>query len=195
MIMSKISENSLNGGKQTYTISAFSENHIGLLNRITIIFTRRQVNIDSLTVSGSALPGIHKFTIVVNDTRDKVEKVVTQIEKLVEVLKAFYHTEDEVIHQEIALYKVPTQSIVEGNVVEEIIRKHHARILEVKPEYTVIELTGHKEETQALFDELYNYGLLQFTRSGRIAITRSSREVFSNYMKDAGTNSVEYAKN
>ncbi|HLO61157.1 MAG TPA: acetolactate synthase small subunit [Bacteroidales bacterium] len=193
--MSKISENSLNGGKQTYTISAFSENHIGLLNRITIIFTRRQVNIDSLTVSGSALPGIHKFTIVVNDTRDKVEKVVTQIEKLVEVLKAFYHTEDEVIHQEIALYKVPTQSIVEGNVVEEIIRKHHARILEVKPEYTVIELTGHKEETQALFDELYNYGLLQFTRSGRIAITRSSREVFSNYMKDAGTNSVEYAKN
>jgi acetolactate synthase-1/3 small subunit len=131
----------------------------------------------------------------VNETRDKVEKVVTQIEKLVEVLRAFYHTEDEVIHQEIALYKVPTQSIVEGNKVEEIIRKHHARILEVKPEYTVIELTGHKEETQALFDELYNYGLLQFTRSGRIAITRSSKEVFSNYMKDAGTNSVEYAKN
>jgi acetolactate synthase-1/3 small subunit len=183
-----------NGGKQTYTISAFSENHIGLLTRITIIFTRRQVNIDSLTVSGSAIPGVHKFTIVVNETREKVEKVVEQIEKLVEVLRAYYHTEDEVIQQEIALYKVPTTAMIESNKIEEIIRNHHARIIEVKPEYTVIELTGHKEETQALFDELNNFGLLQFTRSGRIAVTRSSKEVFSTYMKDAGRNSVEYAK-
>jgi len=182
-----------NQGKQTYTISAFSENHIGLLNRITIIFTRRLVNIDSLTVSGSAIPGIHKFTIVVFECREKVQKVVDQIEKLVEVLRAFYHTEDEVIHQEIALYKVPSKAIMEGDIVENIIRKHHARIIEVKPDYTVIELTGHKEETQALFDELSNYGLLQFTRSGRIAVTRSSKEVFSSYMKDAGKNSVEYA--
>jgi acetolactate synthase-1/3 small subunit len=186
-------KDNVNGsGKQTYTISAFSENHIGLLNRITIIFTRRQVNIDSLTVSGSAIPGIHKFTIVVNDNREKVEKVVGQIEKLVEVLRAFYHTEEEVIHQEIALYKVPTKAMIEGNKVEETIRIHHARILEVRPEYTVIELTGHKEETQALFDELNNYGLLQFTRSGRIAVTRSSKELFSNYMKEAGENSVEF---
>ncbi len=183
-----------NNGKNTYTISAFSENHIGLLNRITIIFTRRLVNIESLTVSGSALPGIHKFTIVVNDTLDKVEQVVSQIEKLVEVLKAFYHTEEEVIHQEIALYKVPTTAMLEGNKVEEIIRLHHARIIEVRPEYTVIELTGHKEETQALFDELNNYGLLQFTRSGRIAVTRSSKEIFSSYMKEAGEKSVEYTK-
>jgi acetolactate synthase I/III small subunit len=183
----------INGGKQTYTISAFSENHIGLLNRITIIFTRRQVNIDSLTVSGSAIPGVHKFTIVVNETRQKVEKVVEQIEKLVEVLRAYFHTEDEIIQQEIALYKVPTPAMIESNKIEEIIRIHHARIIEVKPDYTVIELTGHKEETQALFDELYQYGLLQFTRSGRIAVTRSSKEAFSTYMKDAGRNSVEYA--
>jgi acetolactate synthase I/III small subunit len=180
-------------GKQTFTISAFSENHIGLLNRITIIFTRRLVNIESLTVSGSALPGIHKFTIVVHDTPEKVEKVVSQIEKLVEVLKAFSHTEDEVIHQEIALYKVPTKALVQGNKVEQTIRAHHARILEVRPEYTVIELTGHKEETQALFDELNNYGLLQFTRSGRIAVTKSSKELFTSYLQEAGDSTIEYA--
>ncbi len=190
----KIKLNGSNGdGKQTFTISAFSENHIGLLNRITIIFTRRQVNIESLTVSGSALPGIHKFTIVVNDTPEKVEKVVRQIEKLVEVLKAFSHTEDEVIHQEIALYKVPTKALVEGDIIEQTIREHHARILEVRPEYTVIELTGHKEETQALFDVLNNYGLLQFTRSGRIAVTKSSKELFTSYLQEAGDNTVEYA--
>jgi len=186
--------NGSNGdGKQTFTISAFSENHIGLLNRITIIFTRRQVNIESLTVSGSALPGIHKFTIVVHDLPEKVEKVVRQIEKLVEVLKAFSHTEDEVIHQEIALYKVPTKALVEGDIIEQTIREHHARILEVRPEYTVIELTGHKEETQALFDVLNNYGLLQFTRSGRIAVTKSSKELFTSYLQEAGDNTIEYA--
>lgn len=192
--MAKMNNNNgKNNGKQTFTISAFSENHIGLLNRITIIFTRRQVNIESLTVSGSAIPGIHKFTIVVNDTLEKVEKVVNQIEKLVEVLRAFYHTEDEIVQQEIALYKVPTTALMESNKVEETIRKHHARILEVTPEFTVIEMTGHKEETQELFDELNEYGLLQFTRSGRIAITKSNREIFANYMQEAGKNSVKYA--
>lgn len=178
--------------KKTYTISAFSENHIGLLNRITIIFTRRHVNIESLTVSGSAIPGVHKFTIVVHEEPSKVEKVVNQIEKLVEVLRAYYHTDDEVIHQEIALYKVPTEALLEGHKVEETVRKHNARIIDVRPEFTVIELSGHKNETQALFHELNKYGLLQFTRSGRIAVTRSSKELFSNYMKGIGSSSVEY---
>jgi len=177
-----------NHGKQTFTISAISENHIGLLNRITIIFTRRHVNIESLTVSGSAIPGIHKFTIVVNDTLEKVEKVVSQIDKLVEVLKAFYHNEEEIIHQEVALYKVPTAALISSNNIEVTVRKHSARILEVTSDYTVIEKTGHKEETQELFDELSKYGLLQFTRSGRIAITKSNTEAFAEYLKEIESN-------
>ena len=169
---------------QTYTITAFSENHIGLLNRITIIFTRRHVNIESLTVSESSIKGIHKFTIVVNETQEKVEKVVKQIEKLVEVLRAFYHPEDEVIHEEIALYKVPTEALLESNTLEATIRKHNARILEVTPGYTVIEKTGHKEETQELFEQLSKYGVMQFTRSGRIAITKLNKELLSSYLKE-----------
>ena len=169
---------------QTYTITAFSENHIGLLNRITIIFTRRNVNIESLTVSESAISGIHKFTIVVNETKEKVEKVVSQIEKLVEVLKAFYHPEEEVIHQEIALYKVPTEALLESNTLEATIRQHNARILEVTHEYTVIEKTGHKDETQDLFNKLSKYGVRQFTRSGRVAITKLREELFSNYLAE-----------
>jgi acetolactate synthase-1/3 small subunit len=186
-------ENGINGnGKQTYTISAFSENHIGLLNRITIIFTRRHVNIESLTVSASAMKGIHKFTIVINETREKVEQVVSQIEKLVEVLKAFYHTDDEVIYQEIALFKVPTQALIEGDELETTIRKHNARILEVRPEYTVIEKTGYKEEYLDLFEELQKYKVLQFTSSGRVAVTRSSKELFSTYLLEAGEVTAVY---
>ncbi|MBN2486658.1 MAG: acetolactate synthase small subunit [Bacteroidales bacterium] len=167
-----------------YTITAFSENHIGLLNRITIIFTRRHVNIESLTVSQSAIKGIHKFTIVVNDTKEKVEKVVAQIEKLVEVLKAFYHTNDEIVHQEIALYKVPTEALLVSDTLEKTIRKHNARILEITPEYTVIEKTGHKAETQELFNDLDKYGVKQFTRSGRIAVTKLSQELLTDYLKE-----------
>jgi acetolactate synthase-1/3 small subunit len=170
--------------KDTYTITAFSENHIGLLNRITIIFTRRQVNIESLTVSQSSIPGIHKFTIVVNDDPEKVEKVVKQIDKLVEVLKAFYHPDTDIVHQEIALYKVPTEELLKSNTLEQTIRKHNARILEVTPDYTIIEKTGHKEETQDLFDQLLKYGVLQFTRSGRVAVTKLKEELFSNYLKE-----------
>jgi acetolactate synthase-1/3 small subunit len=167
---------------QEFTISAYSENAVGLLNRITIIFTRRRINIESLTVSESALHGIHKFTIVVKTTEDKVIKATKQIEKLVEVLKAFYHTKDEIIFQEIALYKVPTESLLKSNMIETIVRQSNARIIEITPEYTVIEKTGHEYETTKLFTDLNKYGVKQFTRSGRIAVTRSNVEFLEEFL-------------
>ena len=170
--------------KQEYIISAYSENSIGLLNRITIIFTRRKVNIDSLTVSESAIAGISKFTIVVNEEKEKVINIVKQIEKLIEVLKAFYHTNEEMIFQEIALYKVPTQALMKSDQIEQMVRNHNARILEITNEYTVIEKTGRKEETQALFNDLNQFGVLQFIRSGRIAITRSPIERLSEFLRE-----------
>jgi len=168
--------------KQEYIITAYSENNIGLLNRITIIFTRRKVNIESLTVSESALKGISKFTIVVNEEKERVVNIVKQIEKLIEVLKSFYYTNDEMIFQEIALYKVPTTALMESDKIEKMIRIHNARILEITHEYTVIEKTGHKEETQALFEGLNEFGVLQFIRSGRVAITRSPIEKLSEFL-------------
>lgn len=167
---------------EEFTIAAFSENHIGLLNRITIIFTRRKVNIESLTVSESAIKGIHKFTIVVRCTRDVIEKIANQIEKQVEVLKVYFLTENEIIHQEIALYKVPTQALLSSNRIEMLVREYNARILDVTPEYTVIEKTGHSNETTELFEKLNEFGVKQFTRSGRIAVTKSHAELLSDYL-------------
>ena len=178
--------------KQEFTITAFSENSIGLLNRITIIFTRRHLNIDSLTVSESAIQGIYKFTIVVTTTRQMIEKVVKHIEKLVDVLKAFYLNGENIIHQEIALYKVPTEALTRSNDLEKIIRKHNARILEVMPEYTVIEKTGHKEETQDLFEALKQFNVLQFTRSGRVAITKMKQEILTDFLKLLDKDEVVY---
>jgi acetolactate synthase-1/3 small subunit len=179
--------------RQEYIISVYSENHIGLLTRITIVFTRRKVNIESLTVSESAIPGIFKFTIVVKITEEQVRKIVGQIEKQIDVLKAFYHTNNEMIFQEIALYKVPTEELYSNDTIEKIVRKAGARILEITREYTVIEKTGHKEETQALFEELNIFKVMQFIRSGRIALTRDPIERLSEFLKerDAVLNSLE----
>lgn len=179
--------------KKTYTITTFSENHIGLLNRITIIFSRRNVNIHSLTASQSAIEGIHKISIVVVEEQEMVEKVVKQIEKLVEILKAFYHPNEEIVYQEIALYKVPTEALLASSSLESIIRKHNARILEVMPEYTVIEKTGHCEETQELFEVLTEFGVKQFTRSGRVAVTRLSEELLTNYLKEVDEKELKLA--
>ncbi|MFC2138660.1 acetolactate synthase small subunit [Bacteroidota bacterium] len=150
---------------EEFTISVFTENHIGVLNRITIIFTRRHLNIESMTTSASALEGIHKFTIVINSTEEVVKKVVKQVEKHVEVLRAFYYRNDDIIHQEIALYKVPTEALTSSDKIESIVRRHNAKILEVTANFTVIEKSGHKQETQDLFEELNQFNVLQFNRS------------------------------
>ncbi|MBW8325702.1 MAG: acetolactate synthase small subunit [Prolixibacteraceae bacterium] len=170
--------------KQEYIITVFSEDHIGLLSRITIIFTRRKINIDSLTVSESAIPGIFKFTIVISDTADRVQKVVGQLEKVVDVIKVYANTNDEMIYQEIALYKVSTEFLFESDKIEKIVRNSGARILEITRDYVVIEKTGHSRETQQLFDELNPYGVTQFNRSGRVAITRSTIEKLSEFLKE-----------
>lgn len=179
--------------KNEFIISVYTENHIGLLTRITVIFTRRKINIESLTVSESAIPGVFKFTIVINEPEAQTIKVVGQIEKQIDVLKAFYHTNDEMIYQEIALYKVPIEPIYESDTIETIVRKAGARILEITKDYVVIEKTGHKEDTQALFEELNQFKVMQFIRSGRVAITRDPIERLSEFLKerDAFLNSFD----
>lgn len=155
-----------------YTITVFTENQTGLLTRVTTIFTRRHINIESLTVSKSSTPGIHRFTIVVNVDQVTVEKLVAQLEKQVDVVKAFYYENDEIVFQEIALYKVPTKSFYNGGTLEALIRKHNARILEIEEKYIVIEKTGHQADTEALLDELQTCGIYEFVRSGRVAIVK-----------------------
>ena len=167
-----------------YTVTVYSENQVGLLNQISIIFTRRQLNIESLSVSGSAIEGIHKFTITTDRDRETMEKLVKQIEKRIDVLRAFFYTDDEIIFQEVALYKVPTDKLLDDRSIEDLIRKHNARILEVNRTYTVIEKSGHPDETQSLFEELSRYDVMQFVRSGRVAITKSTVEHVSIFLQE-----------
>jgi acetolactate synthase-1/3 small subunit len=160
--------------KQEYTITVHTENHIGLLNRIAIIFSRRKINVDSLNTSPSEIPGIHRFTIVINESEEVVMKLVRQIEKQVEVLKARYNTNDEIIWQELALYKVSTDQITEKIKVERLLREYGARAVVIRKDYVIFEVSGHREETERLVKFFEPYGLIEFVRSARVAITKAS---------------------
>lgn len=168
---------------QEFTISLFTEDHIGILGQITIILTRRQINIDSFTASESAVKGVHLLTIVVKTTSEMIQKVARQMEKLIDVLKVFVHTSEQIIYQEIALYKITTKRLMSGNIIDNIVRSYNARILEVSPEYIVIEKTGHKSEIAELLLKLEPYGVLQFAKSGRVAITKQVKEL-NSYLKE-----------
>lgn len=161
-------------GKQEYTITVYTENQIGILNRISIIFSRRKINIHNLNTSPSEVPGIHRFNIVIEETDEVLKKLVRQIEKQVDVLKAYYNTNDEIIWQEMALYKVPTDAIAEKAKVERLLHQFGARAVAIRKDYTVFETTGHREETDKLIEALEPYGLIEFVRSARVAIIKDS---------------------
>jgi acetolactate synthase-1/3 small subunit len=160
--------------KQEFTITVYTENQIGLLNRIAIMFSRRKINIESLNTSPSEIEGIHRFTIVIQEFEEVVKKLARQIEKQVDVLKAYYNTNDEIVWQELALYKVPTDEIAEKVKVERLLREHGARAVVIRKDYTIFETSGHREETDKLISVLEPFGLIEFVRSARVAIIKNS---------------------
>ena len=160
--------------KQEYTITVYTENQVGLLNRIAIIFSRRKINVESLNTSPTEVDSVHRFTIVIDETEDVVKKLCRQIEKQVDVLKAYYNTNEEIIWQELALYKVPTDVIAEEVKVERLLREHGASAVVIRKDYTVFQVSGHREETENLIKVLEPYGLIEFVRSARVAIIKDS---------------------
>ncbi len=160
--------------KQEYTITLYTENTIGMIGRISAIFSRRKINVESLNTSPSEAEGIHRFTIVIHEVEEVVRKLCRQIEKQVEVLKAYYNTNDEVIWQEQALYKVPTGIVAEKAPVERLLRQYGASAVVIRNDYTVFETAGHREEIDRLTEALAEYNLIEFVRSARIAIIKDS---------------------
>ena len=168
-----------------YTITIFSENAVGVLNQITAIFMRRQLNIETLSVSPSAIEGIHKCTITVYANGEEVmKKLVRQIDRRVDILKAYFNVDSELVHQELAMYKLSTEKVMAHGSIEYLIRKYNIRVLELTKDCVVFLKAGHYAETQGLFDELAaEIGVLQFVRSGRIAVNKSPAERLSDMLE------------
>ncbi len=163
--------------KQWFTISVYSENHVGLLNRISGIFLKRHINIESLNVSKSEIDGVSKFTIVIFSTEDWAIKIVNQIEKQVEVIKAYYHTDDETIYQESALFKIASHLLFDERQIQNIIKESHSQIVTVSREFFVLAKTGRRHEIDEMHDALEPYGIMQFVRTGRIAVSKAAMPI------------------
>lgn len=168
--------------KKVYNISLFTENSIGILNRITIIFTRRHLNIESITASECEVEGVFRYTIVLETDEDMVKKVVHQIEKQVDVLKAFYHSDDEVIYQEMALYKLATD-LSHANDLGLVLKEHGAAMIAFNNEFTTLEKTGTPKQIRDLFDALKPFGVLEYARSGRVAISKPMKKL-ADYLEE-----------
>lgn len=163
--------------QELYTVSIYTENNIGLLNRISAIFQRRHINIESINSSVSEIENVSKWTIVVKLSEEQMKKIIGQIEKQVEVIKAYYHTESEIIYQEACIFKMRSDLLFDERQIQNIIKDSNARIVTVSREFFVIEKSGRKEEIDLLHRELDTFGIMQFTRSGRVAVTKDEMKI------------------
>ena len=170
--------------KKLYTLLVYSENVAGILNQVTAVFTRRQVNIESLNVSASSIPGVHKYTITAWSDEDQIQKIVHQIEKKIDVVKANYFTDDQLFIRESGLYKLSTPMVLENSEISRTIRRFDAQIIEVNPTYVIVMKHGVTEDIISLYRALDTFGcVFQYTRSGRIAVTRGKQEQVSEFLE------------
>lgn len=176
--------------KKEFTISIFTENYPGIVQRVVGNFTKRHINIISLTTSHSSVQDIHRFTIVVEIDEDRVKKLVLALERSVDVLKAFYYYPDEIVYQEIALFKIPASNFNDSMSVEKLLRKHQAHILTLDRDFVMIEKTGHEADIDALLEDLKEVGIYEFVRSGRVAVTKQM-EPLNKYLESLEELAIE----
>ena len=167
----------MNEDIKSFTISIYTENHIGLLNRISAIFQRRHINIESLTTSQSEIEGVNRFVIVVNMTETNTVKIVKQIEKQVETIRAYYHEEEDTIFTESCMFKIKSDLLFNEPQIQNIIKESSARIVTVNKEFFVLEKSGRRNEIESLRRDLNVFGIMQLVRSGRIAVTKEQMKI------------------
>lgn len=162
---------------KTFTLSVYSENSVGLLNRISGIFLKRHINIESLNVSESEIEDVMRFVIVVHTTETWVKRIVGQIERQVDVIKAYYHTDEETIFLETALFKIASSLLFEERQIQNIIKESHAEIVTVSPKFFVLSKSGKRDEIERLYRDLKAFGIMQFVRSGRISVSKAEMQI------------------
>jgi acetolactate synthase-1/3 small subunit len=162
-----------------FTISVYSENNVGLLNRISGIFLKRHINVLSLNVSESEIENVSRFIIVVKTTEKWVQNIVGQIEKQIEVIKAFYHIDEETIFLETAIFKIDSSLLFDERQIQNIIKESNSEIVTVSRDFFVISKTGKRADINELYKKLKPLGIMQFARSGRISVSKQKMEISS----------------
>jgi acetolactate synthase-1/3 small subunit len=113
----------------------------------------------------------------VHTTEKWVQNIVGQIEKQIEVIKAFYHIDDETIYLENALFKIESSLLFDEKQIQNIIKESNSEIVTVSREFFVISKSGRRSEIEELYKNLKPFGIMQFVRSGRISISKEKMEI------------------
>jgi acetolactate synthase-1/3 small subunit len=158
----------------THTLSVLVENKPGVLARIAGLFARRGFNIDSLAVGETDHPDVSRMTIVVSVDGKPLEQVTKQLHKLINILRIVELPSDASVERELALLKIGVGAGKRAEVLE-IVEIFRGNVIDVDADSLIIEASGTSEKVTALEELLKPYGIIEMTRTGRIALGRGSQ--------------------
>lgn len=154
-----------------HTISVLVENKFGTLTRVAGLFSGRGYNIDTLNVAPTQEPDTSRMTIVTRGDDATLEQIIKQLNKLVNVLEVQDFRDEDFIDRELVLVRVSVDAKSRAEIMQmtDIFR---AKIVDVQPKSLTIEITGNEAKIEKFLGLMKNFGVLELTRTGKIALSR-----------------------
>ncbi|MDQ7024536.1 MAG: acetolactate synthase small subunit [Anaerolineae bacterium] len=172
------------------TIVALVENKPGVLNRVVSLFRRRAFNVDSLTVGRTHKPHVSRMTIVVDSERMSPFKIKANLEKLVNVIDVQVLNRAPHVSRDLVLIKVRTDGAERSNGVTTVCEHYPAKIIDMGPEFAIIEMSGTEEFVEQFIDELREFDIVELVRTGVVAMGRGTRIQDTEYQPIINGNNV-----
>ncbi|RUT72442.1 acetolactate synthase small subunit [Flavobacterium cupreum] len=162
--------------KQEYTLTLYTEDKTGLINKIAIMFLRKKIALESLNVSTCEITKMYRFTVVIRTSPEVVHNLVLQLEKIIDVFKCYYNTNEEIIFGHLCFLKIPTAAVTDNEPIEIVLRKMGARAISIDKHFMIFEVSGHEKELDDLYILLkQNDMIVEFIKSSRIALSKSGQ--------------------
>ncbi|MBO9305727.1 acetolactate synthase small subunit [Thermomicrobium sp.] len=162
---------------RSHTLVVLVEDKPGVMNRIVSLFRQRGFNIDSIAVGHSETPGLSRITLVAQGDDRKIEQLVKQLYKILEVIKITDVTDENLIQRELALIKVTATDRNRSDIMRLVTDVYQARIVDATPDSLIVEVTGPPDKIDSLITMVRPYGIKEIARSGVIAMARGARVV------------------
>lgn len=159
-----------------HVLSVTVRDQPGVLVRVAGLFARRAFNIESLAVAKTERPGVSRTTFVVSGESGTIEQVEKQLQKLVDVIKVIDHTESPSVDRELMLLKVAVRSPEDRVEIRQIAQDFRAHIVDVHRNALIFEVTGDEGKMNAFIEQMLPFGIVELTRTGRVALSRSATE-------------------
>jgi acetolactate synthase-1/3 small subunit len=158
-----------------HTLICLVENKPGVLNRVVSMFRRRNFNMDSLTVGRTHNPDISRITIVMEGDQGDGKKVMMSLYKLIDVIEVQDVTNIPAINRDLALVKIKTPDAHSRNAIADLCYERGARLVDIGPEVTIVELAGAEESVESFVEALHEFEIVEMVRTGRVSMGRGIR--------------------